>query len=209
MESPEVLKKFLELAHAKEKPRVLEIGTRQVDSSPGTIRRHWVPNAKEYIGTDFQAGPDVDVVSDIHSLSNTFGENRFDVVISCSVYEHVRNPWLATTEISRILRPGGIVFISTHNAFPLHAHPHDYWRYTRESLAILFGDDAGFNCLQSEYQYPCKIVSEDDPGTSLGEAYLLVMLLAEKVAQPCKNVYTQGRKPGGSILSRIAGKLGL
>ena len=204
---PDILTNFLKIAQAKENPRVLELGTRRVNSCASTIRKHWVPNASEYIGTDFQEGLDVDIVSDIHSLSDTFGKNSFDVLISCSVYEHVRNPWIATAEISKIMRPKGIVFTSTHNTFPIHAHPYDYWRYTRESLNVLFGEELKFNCLQTEYQYPCSIVSKDDPAIADGQAYLIVMALAEKITSPYKYFDIQDKKNREGIFPRIKRKL--
>jgi SAM-dependent methyltransferase len=43
-----------------------------------------------------------------------FSQGEFDVVFSFSVFEHLESPTLVMKEISRVLRPGGFAFISTH-----------------------------------------------------------------------------------------------
>ena len=41
------------------------------------MHRDWVPHAAESLGTDLLPGADVDVVADAHTLSSTFGGERF------------------------------------------------------------------------------------------------------------------------------------
>lgn len=159
---------------------VLELGTRKVDGRPSTLRRDWVPSSNRYIASDFQAGDDVDVVADVESLSETFPVGTIDAVIACSVFEHIRRPWIAAEEIGKVLRPGGRVFIQTHNCFPIHAHPFDYWRFTREALESLFSDDLGFTNRWSWYDFPAAIVSARDPVAAGLQAFLNVSLLAER-----------------------------
>ncbi|MEJ2424420.1 MAG: hypothetical protein P8101_08130 [Candidatus Thiodiazotropha sp.] len=53
-------------------------------------------------------------------------------------------PWLAVEEISRILSLGGLVAVQTHHAFPLHAYPQDYWRYTTGSPVLSVLPVGGF-----------------------------------------------------------------
>src|SRR5262249_22385262 len=43
----------------------------------------------------------------------TFADNFFDVVVTQDVYEHIFNPDLATAEIFRTLKPGGISVLTT------------------------------------------------------------------------------------------------
>src|SRR5581483_8934063 len=54
----------------------------------------------------------------------------YDIVISCDVFEHIDRPWLAAAEISRILRPGGIVLTRTVWSWRNHPCPIDYWRFS-------------------------------------------------------------------------------
>jgi hypothetical protein len=37
----------------------------------------------------------------------------------------------------RVLRPGGVLAISSLMFFPIHAHPWDYWRFTPEGFELL------------------------------------------------------------------------
>jgi SAM-dependent methyltransferase len=49
---------------------------------------------------------------DAHHM--TFDEETFDLVFSREVFEHLRDPRKALQEIRRVLRPGGVAFISLH-----------------------------------------------------------------------------------------------
>ncbi len=53
-------------------------------------------------------GIDVDIVADVHKLSQTTGEEQFDIVISCSSFEHFKYPHLAAHEIMKALKTGGL-----------------------------------------------------------------------------------------------------
>ncbi|WP_048707995.1 methyltransferase domain-containing protein [Microvirga massiliensis] len=164
-------------------PTVVELGTRRTETGIPTVRRHWAGADATYIAADFMAGPDVDVVADAERLSETFAAGSVDAVIACSVFEHIQRPWLAAAEIGKVLKPGGRVYVQTHFAFPLHAYPHDYWRFSREALETLFAEDHGFVKRTSFYQFPCSILSEQDPvGIGL-KSYLNVGIVAEKGAR--------------------------
>lgn len=173
---------FIRRMKEKDQPSVLELGTRRVNPAVSTMRRRYVPHAAEYVGTDFRDGLDVDVIADVHELSGVFGENRFDAVISCSTFEHLRYPWIAVVEINRVLRPGGLVFVQTHQTFPLHAHPHDYFRFSRDGLEALFAEQVGFQTVLSAHNFRCAIVSTREPRTALAPAYLNSLITVEKVA---------------------------
>ena len=173
----QALEMFIDKMRNIDAPVVLELGVKRSKPDVCTMHRDWVPHAAEFLGTDFQDGLDVDIVADAHSLSSSVGENRFDGIISCSTFEHIQYPWLASVEICKSLKPGGVVFIQTHQSYPLHAYPYDYWRYTKESLSTLFCEKAGFEILDVMYEFPCDIVSEESD-CSAHESYLNVCLLA-------------------------------
>jgi hypothetical protein len=101
-------------------------------------------------------------------------------VIGCSVFEHIKRPWLASAEIGKVLRPGGKVFVQTHFAFPVHAYPYDYWRFTREALESLFDPEAGFSSCTSYYEFPAAIVSRELYLSAFGHAFLNVCAVAIK-----------------------------
>jgi SAM-dependent methyltransferase len=61
-------------------------------------------------------------------------DGRFDAVLSTQVLEHVPDSDLYLRECGRLLRPGGLLLISTHGSFPDHGCPHDYRRWTAGGL---------------------------------------------------------------------------
>ncbi len=158
-------------------PRVLEIGTA---TSIHPIRRDWVPHAGEYLGTDSQYGTNVDFVADVHWLSSVVGVESFDVVIACFVFEHFKYPTLAAHEIMKTLRIGGLVFVETHQSFPLHYFPRDYFRFSREALASLFSSSMGFT-VETDYEFPVTIRSANHQTEHL-QAFENVRLFGEKIA---------------------------
>lgn len=182
------LSMFLDLMSEKETPSVLETGVKRSIPDRSTLHKDWVPHAGEYIGTDFQNGADVDVVADLHDLSRNFDENRFDAIISCSTLEHVQYPWISAIEMCRVLKPGGLVFIQTHQTYPLHAYPYDYWRFSAEALQTLFCEKVGFKTLHSSYEFPCHIYSAHVPGAKDDPSYLNVLLLAKKMKHPAGHI---------------------
>lgn len=57
--------------------------------------------------------PDL-VLRQMDATSMTFPSDNFDFVYSFSVFEHLDNPRAALSEAIRVLRPGGVLIISTH-----------------------------------------------------------------------------------------------
>jgi hypothetical protein len=52
-----------------------------------------------------------------------------------------------------------VLFIQTHQSFPLHAYPYDYFRFSREALSGLVGTQMGFGVLATDYEFPSKLLS--------------------------------------------------
>jgi SAM-dependent methyltransferase len=69
-----------------------------------------------------------------------FVDNAFDAVISVAVLEHVRDPFTAAREITRVLKPGGKLFCCVPFLQPFHGYPNHYYNMTHVGLANLFGD---------------------------------------------------------------------
>jgi SAM-dependent methyltransferase len=161
--------------------KVIELGTLRTSNRPSTVRRDWAPVGTHYVASDFQSGLDVDVVADAEKLSQTFAPGSVDAVIACSVFEHIRKPWLAAEEIGKVLKPGGMAFIQTHHTYPLHAYPHDYWRFSREAMETLFSDECGFKDQQSWYEYPASVLSASVPALAGQQAYLNVNIVVTRV----------------------------
>lgn len=71
-------------------------------------------------------------------LSLDFPDNHFDFVLSDMVLEHVEgNPQAVVDECRRILKPGGTQVMTSCLIDPIHAAPHDFWRFTPDGLSLL------------------------------------------------------------------------
>ncbi len=105
---------------------------------------------REVVNVDIHPGDNVDVVGDVHQLSRFFRPGAFAAAMSASLLEHVAAPWLVAAELNRVLVPGAPVLHVTPTTWPEHAQPNDFWRFTAEGLALLFGPATGFEVLEKE-----------------------------------------------------------
>lgn len=119
--------------------RVLEVGSRDVNGSIRRIIKDCFPSS--YVGVDMMAGPCVDEVLKAEDLVARFGAESFDTVISVETLEHVEFWQKAVMAMKAVLRPGGILAITTRApGFPMHAHPSDFWRFTLDDFRKIFAD---------------------------------------------------------------------
>jgi SAM-dependent methyltransferase len=111
---------------------IIEIGARPAAGQEDQRDLRQLFPGQEYIGCDIQEGPRVDRIEDVHQL--TFADNTVGAVIALDTLEHVADPRRAMEEVWRVLRPGGVVVITSVMFFPIHAHPWDFWRFTPEGF---------------------------------------------------------------------------
>lgn len=186
----ESLERFLAAVAEMKAPRVLELGTRRSYAERSTRHDEWVPHATEFVGTDLEIDIDVDAAADVHKLSEYFGEESFDAIISCSSFEHFKYPQLAAHEIMKTLRIGGALFIQTHHSYPLHAAPYDYFRFSTDALAALFGTRMGFEVLNTDYQFPVRLFAAQDKELRFMTDYLNTQLFGVKrSATPAEYIF--------------------
>lgn len=131
--------------------RILEIGSREVTGASVARQRF---AAATYVGFDFYAGPNVDVVGDAHRLSSYFDDQKFDLIYSSAVFEHLAMPWVVATEIAKLLNVGGLVFVETHFSYSSHERPWHFFQFSDMGLKALFSEALGFECLDAGMSNP-------------------------------------------------------
>lgn len=118
---------------------VLEVGSYDINGSYRPRIESFDPS--EYTGIDLMSGPRVDLVLSAERIVEHFGENRFGVVLSTEVLEHVRNWKAVVSNIKRVCKPQGIILITTRSlGFPHHTAPFDFWRYQLSDIEHIFSD---------------------------------------------------------------------
>jgi len=123
---------------------VLEVGALDVNGNPRSL----FPDAITYVGVDRVGGPNVDLVWDAANLVEFFGPASKNTVLCCEMLEHAADPPAVLRHINCILRPCGILVVTTPgNGFPEHRHPRDYWRLMPDAMREICFD--GFDVLGS------------------------------------------------------------
>lgn len=131
--------------------RILEIGSREVTGR--SVAREIFSKAK-YIGFDYYAGANVDVVGDAHRLCDYFDKESFDVIYSRACFEHFAMPWIVAEEMIKLLKPGGFLFVETHFSFSSHERPWHFFQFSDMGLRVLFPEPFGIECLEAGVSNP-------------------------------------------------------
>ena len=134
--------KFLDTWSNQIRGKVLDVGV-----GTWTYPRQLLENRCESLTTDCFEHSNVDVISDIHALTDKLPSENYDYVICLDVLEHVHSPWVAVKELFMVLKPGGVLLLTTPFNYRLHANSfvQDYWRFTADGLTQLLVVGAGFS----------------------------------------------------------------
>lgn len=73
-------------------------------------------------------------------LALPFRDSCADLILSQAVIEHVTSPEQAFTEMFRILKPGGLLYVEIAFMQPVHMNPHHYFNVTPNGLIWLLRD---------------------------------------------------------------------
>ncbi len=90
----------------------------------------------DIINIDCFAFDEVDIVADARDLP--IESDTVDLMINNGLIEHTDSPQCVVREMSRVLRPGGVVFCFLPFMQPYHAAPDDYYRWTIPGIRSLF-----------------------------------------------------------------------
>ncbi|OGN36028.1 MAG: hypothetical protein A2568_03565 [Candidatus Yanofskybacteria bacterium RIFOXYD1_FULL_44_17] len=117
---------------------VVDVGA---GSSP--YRKFIVCDRYVYLDIENRTGRPEIIISDLNQkimLKDGFA----DCVVCTEVLEHIKKPQNAVNEVYRILKPGGMLVLTTPMVWPLHEAPNDFYRYTQYGLEGLL-KEAGFS----------------------------------------------------------------
>jgi SAM-dependent methyltransferase len=94
-----------------------------------------IPNV---VQMDIVRFPNVDVMGVNQTLP--FRDASFDAIFSLDVLEHVNDPFTSASEIIRILKPGGVLYLDLPFLQVEHGYPHHYFNATRMGVRHLFSE---------------------------------------------------------------------
>lgn len=120
---------------------ILDAGAGQCQHKP------YFKHAK-YVSQDLGIGDknwdfsQIDIKSEIYDIP--VEDSSFDYILCMEVMEHLKYPHRAFKEFSRIIKPGGKLFVVCPLTWSEHQIPYDYFRYTQYALKML-ADDNNFN----------------------------------------------------------------
>lgn len=92
---------------------------------------------KSYVGLDINKALNADIIGVGEYLP--FKSDKFDVIISTQVLEHVDDPKRVIEELYRVIKKEGIIILSTHGIWIKHTSQ-DNWRWTDSGLEKMFQD---------------------------------------------------------------------
>lgn len=136
---------------------IYEFGSLQVPGQEGFADiRHFFPG-KRYVGADIRQGQGVDIILDVTHID--IPSESIGTVLIMDTIEHVEFPRKAVEEVYRILKPNGILIMSSVMNFPIHDYPNDYWRFTPESFKSLINPFAfSFVEFAGESEFPHTVI---------------------------------------------------
>jgi len=135
---------------------VLEIGS--AGSTAWWVDNRGLRPELPWVGVDMRRGDGVDVVGDGYGLP--FRAATFGGVLCSEVLEHVWQPPRMLAELRRVMQPGAVLLVTTLWAFPYHAYPDDYWRFSRSALARLLAE-VGFGGVATDSAGEVSIPLDD------------------------------------------------
>jgi SAM-dependent methyltransferase len=114
---------------------IYEFGSYQIEGVAQDIDLRPLFTGKTFVGCDMRAGPGVDKVLNLHAID--LPDNTAGTVFLMDTLEHVEYPHQAVSEVFRILKPGGLLVMSSVLDYFIHETPNDYWRFTPDAFRSL------------------------------------------------------------------------
>jgi len=119
-----------------------------VDLGCGTMpyRPLFQQYVSQYIGVDLPGNQIADSWFDSDGKTH-LPDEMAHIVLSTQVLEHVERPSVYLRECYRLLKPDGLLVLSTHGYWMYHPDPSDFWRWTGSGLQKIVSE-AGFQVIE-------------------------------------------------------------
>jgi len=112
---------------------VLDVGGLDVN---GSYRSIFSDPRFDYTVVDIDHGDNVDVVLDT-PYHIPFPDSCFDIIVCGQMLEHCEYFWLSFSEMIRVLKPTGFLFLIAPSSGPEHRYPVDCYRFFPDSYRAL------------------------------------------------------------------------
>ncbi len=136
---------------------ILEIGARDYGNTPDY--RPFFPS-ESYSSCDLQPGKGVDFVLDLsqdfQQIATALKGRTFGAIFCFSVLEHCPDVFKVSSNIEKLLAPGGALLVSVPFSWEYHKFPDDYWRFSPSAIKYLFKN--------LKFQDDRAMVSTSNPG---------------------------------------------
>jgi SAM-dependent methyltransferase len=161
--------------------RGLAPGTRVLDAGAGECFYKTLFAHCRYFAIDLATGDSLWNYGNVDSVARLdripLRESSIDAILCTQVLEHLEWPRESARELHRVLRPGGMLFLTAPMAHLEHQVPHDYFRYTSYGLRSILGE-AGFTLIRiqpfggilTRLAYELPRIMGMFPGSGLGSA---------------------------------------
>ena len=118
---------------------VLSIGSGDDSDGEGRKYRDYFPAATSLTTSEVVPIEGCDLVIDVRSMPE-ITDASYDCVYCSGVLEHVDEFRKGFDEITRILKPGGILLLGLPFRQAIHMAPQDFWRFTEYGIRYLLKD---------------------------------------------------------------------
>ena len=129
---------------------------------------------QKLVHLDIEYSEGVNVVADAHSLP--FRRDSVDAVLAVGVLQACHDPRQAVAEAYRVLKPGGLFYVSVPFLFPYVVDPYDFYRFS----------DSGIRTLCSQFD---EIQSGFNRGPASSTCHVLIHFLAILFSFNSRRVY--------------------
>jgi SAM-dependent methyltransferase len=117
-------------------PVVLDFGSQSVSGQRHSYRSLFGSKWR-YVGVDVVGGPNVDLILKDPYRWSELADDFATSIICGQTFEHVEYFWATSMEMTRVLKPGGIMILIVPSSGVEHRYPLDCWRFLRDGAHVI------------------------------------------------------------------------